>query len=145
MTRQKSSTLSRQRRERERVHQARAGGNKLALAYVSLYVDANEQLEDAQTQIDWAIRRAAETGWPLSDVTLGVDIVGTPEQVGGGIAHNLAVNILRYADQHYPRLRARLAGITDDDERRPIRDIALMRTLSASAIDNIHLFVIESY
>jgi len=122
----------------------------MKLCYGSLYMDALESAEYAETQIVETVRLAlADAGNRLDDIGLGFDIVATPEQVQSGRPAQMARHILTYVDKTYPRLRVRVVGVTDDDKRRPIRDMILLRvlgqqpTLSMRDIDDVHIFTYE--
>jgi hypothetical protein len=116
--------------------------DKLILIYGSLYLDEGEPWEFAERQLDECIANAQET-YPLRRIGLAFDIVATPAQIATGEAGRLAKHLLAYADDRYPALRARFVGVTDDDSRRPGRDIALLGELSQDAIDNQHIFVYD--
>jgi hypothetical protein len=111
-----------------------------AFVYGSLYADNAESWEFAETQIDDCIGKAQR---PQPQIALLFDIVATPEQIANGDAHEIAQYILRYVDEQYPDLKLRTVGITDDDNRRPARDIVLTQTMQMDDIDNVHLFVVE--
>ncbi len=111
--------------------------------YASLYMDQMESYEFAETQIEACIQRAGGSGTRHDQMVLGVDIVATPEQIGAGAAHGMGRYILQYVDEEYPDLKIRVVGITDDDERRPIRDGVLTQTLTLDDIDDVHLFTLE--
>jgi hypothetical protein len=111
-----------------------------ALVYGSLYVDKAESWEFAETQIDDCIGKAQR---PQSQIALLFDIVATPAQIASGDAHDVARYILKYADEQYPNLKLRTVGITDDDDRRPARDIVITQKMQMGDVDNVHLFVVE--
>ena len=116
--------------------------DKLILIYGSLYLDEGELWEFAERQVDECIVNAQEM-YPLRRIGLAFDIVATQAQITTGEAGRLAKHLLDYADERYPALRARFVGVTDDDARRPGRDIALLGELSQDAIDNQHIFVYD--
>ena len=76
-------------------------------------------------------------------IGLAFDVVATPAQIAQGEARRLARHLLTYLDERYPRLRARFVGVTDDDSRRPGRDLVLLGRLSHDDIDGQHLFVFD--
>jgi len=108
--------------------------------YGSLYLDQEETLKYAKVQIDEGIAKA---NIPLNQVSFVFDVIATPEQIKSGTAQRVARLILDYVDQNYPGLLARYVGVTDDENRRPMRDIILTRQLQLEDIDNEHLFVVE--
>ncbi len=113
------------------------------VAYVSLYMDAAESFEYAEMQVDGAIRQILQEGGDLSTTAVLCDVVATPEQIRGGAATNVARHILAYVDQNYPTLKTRIVGITDDDNRRLIRDLVLTGRLKKTDIDGVHLLELE--
>ena len=116
--------------------------DRLGLIYGSLYLDEGESWEFAEKQVDECILNAKDL-YPMHRIGLAFDIVATPKQIARGEARRLAKHLLAYIDERYPRIRARFVGVTDDDRRRPGRDVVLLGTLSRDAIDNKHLFVFD--
>jgi hypothetical protein len=115
-------------------------GRGMVIVYGSLYLDRAESFEYAEMQVDDCIAKARKL---RSQIVLAFDIVATPAQIAVGEAHETARLILEYVDANYPGLNNRCVGITDDDERRPMRDTLLSRRLSPDDIDDVHLFVVE--
>ncbi|MBN1138703.1 MAG: hypothetical protein JXM73_19105 [Anaerolineae bacterium] len=115
---------------------------KLILIYGSLYLDEGEPWEFAEKQVDECVVNAREV-YPMHRIGLAFDIVATPAQIATGEAGRLAKHLLAYADKRFPNLRARFVGVTDDDARRPGRDIALLGKLDQDAVDNKHIFVYD--
>lgn len=113
---------------------------KKNLVYGSLYMDQAESYEFAETQIDECIATARI---PHERIVLAFDIVATPAQISSGRAREWGNHILQYCDREYPKLGARVVGITDDDHRRVMRDTLITRTLSDRDIDGIHLIELE--
>jgi hypothetical protein len=113
---------------------------KKILVYGSLYMDASESYEYAETQIDECIRTAKI---PLESIRVAFDIIATPTQIASGLAREWGRHILNYCDKEYPGLNARVVGITDDDKRRVMRDVLITRSMSGNEIDNIHLIEME--
>ena len=113
---------------------------KKNLVYGALYMDRAESYEFAETQIDECIETARI---PHDRIILAFDIIATPEQIISGRAMEWGNHILHYCDRQYPKLSARVVGITDDDHRRVMRDTLITRTLSESDIDGVHLFELE--
>ena len=109
-------------------------------AYGFLDLDQKEAIPYIKDQIDEGIFK---TDSPLNQVGLVFDLIATPEQIQSGTAHRVAQLILDYVDQNYPGLLLRYLGITDDESRRPMRDILLTKQLQLEDVDNQHLFVIE--
>ncbi len=112
----------------------------IKFAYGSLDLHNKEAIPHIKTQIDEGIRQANA---PLDQVGFVFDLLVTPEQIESGTAHRVAQLILDYVDQSYPGLLLRYVGITDDESRRPMRDILLTKQLQLEDVDNQHLFVIE--
>lgn len=114
----------------------------MSLNFIYALLNLHEQgsFEQVQMQIDEGLARFAV---PLAQLGFVFDIVASPTQIQNGLAHQAAQRILAYVDQHYPDLCVRYAGITDDDLRRPMRDILLTKRLQISDVDSQHLFVIE--
>ncbi len=110
------------------------------LVYGSLYMDRSESFEFAEKQIDECIAKAPA---PLGKVLLAFDIVATPTQIASGLARQWGQHILDYCDQHYPQLSARVVGITDDDQRRVMRDTLITQKLTEKEIDGVHLIEME--
>lgn len=129
-----------QRKPRRR--KRRLSQKKIDLAYVALYLDQAESIEFAELQICATIERSQK---PITQISLLVDLVATPQQIQAGTAHRVAQQIEEYVrgEEKYDDLHLFLIGITDDDKRRPLRDTLLTRTLTESDIDGQHLFVIE--
>lgn len=127
-------------RKRHRAEKRQRG--KRRLVYGSLYLGEREPYELAEQQIDTCLELALRGG-AQKRVSLIFDVVATPEQVAGGEPHQVAQHILTYVDVRYPYLDARAVGITDDDARRPMRDILLTQTLTLSAVDEQHLFILD--
>ena len=116
--------------------------DRLGLIYGSLYLDEDESWEFAEKQVDECIMNAKDL-YPMHRIGLAFDVVVTPAQIARGEARRLAKHLLAYIDERYPQIRARFVGVTDDDRRRPGRDVVLLGTLSRDAIDNKHLFVFD--
>lgn len=115
-------------------------GPQKSLVYGSLYMDQAESYEFAETQIDECIATAHV---PHSRIILAFDIVATPAQIASGRAQEWGKHILNYCDQHYPKLSARVIGITDDDHRRLWRDTLITNKLTGNEIDGVHLIEME--
>ena len=116
--------------------------DKMGLIYGSLYLDEEEAWELAERQVDECILNALDI-YPMHRIGLAFDVVATPAQIGQGEPQRLARHLLAYLDERYPRLRARFVGVTDDDSRRPGRDLVLLGRLSPDDIDGQHLFVFD--
>jgi hypothetical protein len=111
-----------------------------SIVYGSLYMDQGESYEYAETQIDACI---AAKPVPPQEMLFLFDIIATPAQMASGLARQWGQHILDYCDQHYPTLFTRLVGITDDDQRRLLRDSMITGTLSEEDIDEVHLIEME--
>jgi hypothetical protein len=122
------------------VGKKREQSGKKTLVYGSLYMDVGESYEYAETQVDGCITKA---GQPQEKILLAFDIVATPTQIASGRAREWGQHILDYCDQHYPKLGARVVGITDDDSRRLFRDTLITRRLTGKEIDGVHLIEME--
>jgi len=120
--------------------QKNAAPMKKSLVYGSLYMDQAESFEFAETQIDDCIAKANS---PYEKIILAFDIVATPAQITSGRAREWGQRILKYCDQHYSHLSARAVGITDDDQRRVMRDMLITQRIKESDIDGIHLIEME--
>ena len=110
------------------------------LIYGSLYMDERESYEFAKTQIDECIRAAK---LPHERLILAFDIIATPAQITSGLARQWGRHILDYCDKQYPKLSARVIGITDNDHRRVMRDTLITKRLTQNQIDGIHLIEME--
>ena len=110
------------------------------LVYGSLYMDQGESFEYAETQIDECIATAQV---PVERILLAFDLIASPTQISSGLARRWGQHILRYCDEHYPNLAARVVGITDDDSRRVMRDTLITRKLTGNEIDDVHLIEME--
>ena len=113
--------------------------------YGSLYMDAQESWEYAEMQIDEMIEQVTRQSASLAQVFIFFDIVATQKQLKTGAAHQIARHLLSYIDTDYPDVRGRMIGITDDDDRRPMRDIFILEEnagLTENDIDGVHLFML---
>src|ERR1700694_436677 len=113
-----------------------------SIAYSALYLDEKESFETAETQINENIDAAAAEGKDPSDIYIAVDIVATPAQIASGVAKKYAERIMSYVDRSFPQ-SGRAIGITDDDTRRPLRDLLITHHLQDSDIDGTHLNILE--
>lgn len=116
--------------------------SQVSIAYAALYLDEKESFETAEAQVNDDIDQAAAQGRDPSDIYIAVDIIATPEQIARGVAEKYARRILHFIDTNYPQ-SGRAAGISDDDTRRPLRDLLITHTLQDADIDGQHLIVIE--
>lgn len=112
---------------------------KKTLAYGALYMDQAESYEYAETQIDDCIAAKMR----LERIIVAFDIVATPAQIASGKAREWGQHILNYCDKQYPKLSARVVGISDDDRRRLCRDLLLTNKLTDTDLDGIHLIEME--
>jgi hypothetical protein len=115
---------------------------QLSIAYAALYLDEKESFETAETQINEDIDQAAAQGRDPTDIYIAVDIIATADQIARGLAEKYARRILRFIDANYPQ-SGRAAGISDDDTRRPLRDMLITHKLTDADIDGRHLIIIE--
>jgi hypothetical protein len=113
-----------------------------SIAYSALYLDEKESFETAEAQINENIDEAAAVGKDPSDIYIAVDIIATPSQIASGVAKKYAERIMSFVDRSFPQ-SGRAIGITDDDRRRPLRDLLITHRLQDSDIDGKHLYILE--
>lgn len=113
------------------------------IMYGYLNLNSGEKLAKALEYIRDLVKQEEGNGRQLKDLQLGFDIIATQNQIKGAKAQEVARAILRYTDSAFPNLKRRVIGITDNDKKRPIRDIIFSKTLGIRNIDNKHLFIEE--
>jgi hypothetical protein len=113
-----------------------------SIAYSALYLDEKESFETAEIQINENIDEAAAVGKDPTDIYIAVDIIATPGQIASGVAKKYAERIMAFVNRTFPQ-SGRAIGITDDDRRRPLRDLLITHNLQDSDIDGKHLSILE--
>lgn len=113
------------------------------IMYGYLNMNSGEKLAKALEYIMALAKQEEDNGREIKNLQLGFDIIATPNQIKGGKAKEIARSILRYVDSAYPNLNKRVVGITDNEDRRPVRDVIFTKSLKIYQIDNKHLFVEE--
>ena len=113
-----------------------------SIAYSALFLDEKESFEIAEVQISENIDEAAAVGKDPSDIYIAVDIIATAAQIASGVAKKYAERIMAYVDRTFPQ-SGRAIGITDDDKRRPLRDLLITHHIQDSDIDGTHLSILE--
>ena len=129
----------------------RHGATKTCAIYGSLYLDQNppESYEYMETQIAELVDAARKKHVTSDDrLYLLFDFVGTRDQafIGvskKGLAHQYTDRLFAYTEEHYPKLAYVGVGITDDDLRRPMRDIILTQKMLPSEVDGKHKHILE--
>jgi len=113
------------------------------MVYSCLYLEEQESLQSMKTTIDRAIEKPLNDGLRLENLISACDLIATPDQISDGYAHQVADEIIQYFDSHYPDLRGRFVGISDDEHLRPMRDGIISGALAFGDVDDVHQFVIE--
>ena len=113
------------------------------LVYICLHLEKKESPRTVKMRIDRAIGKPQNDGLLIENLVLACDLIATPDQITDGYAHQVAGDIIRYLDSHYPDLRGRFVGISDDEHLRPMRDGLISGALALGDVDNIHQFVFE--
>ncbi|MBC8503893.1 MAG: hypothetical protein H8D34_03490 [Chloroflexi bacterium] len=93
--------------------------------------------------MDRAIGKPLNNGLLIENLVLACDLIATPDQISDGHAQHIAGEIIQYLDSHYPDLRGRFVGISDDEHLRPMRDGVISGALALGDVDNVHQFVFE--
>mgnify|MGYP006971710447 CR=1 FL=1 len=113
------------------------------MIYSCLHLDQHESFRTKKTILDRAIKKPISDGLQLENLISACDLIATPDQISDGYAHQVANEIIQYLDHHYPDLRGRFVGISDDEYLRPMRDGLISGALALGDVDNVHHFVIE--
>jgi len=113
------------------------------MVYSCLHLEKQESLQTVKMRMDRAIGKPLNDGLLIENLVLACDLIATPDQITDGYAHQVAGDIIRYLDSHYPDLRGRFVGISDDEHLRPMRDGLISGALALGDVDNIHQFVLE--
>ena len=79
----------------------------------------------------------------IQNSVIAIDISLTVDEIDSGMALQIAQQILQEIDHYYPAIRDRFVGISDDEQKLPLRDLMLTGKLALEEIDNQHLFVFE--
>jgi len=106
-------------------------------------LDPSKPAQAATQQVVEFVEKTRKDGQQIQNLVVAIDITGSPDQIVRGYAEQLGHSILFALDQHYPRLRDRFVGISDDESRLPLRDLMRTGSLAWEEIDNQHLFVFE--
>lgn len=98
-----------------------------ALAYGNLFMDSGEcSWEYAELQIDKVYKEALKKA-PAEEIIIAFDLTATKSQIDADVAEKMAQRIIKYIDEKYPEVGTRLIGITADDDKRPLRDLLILR------------------
>lgn len=113
------------------------------MIYSCLHLEHHKSSQTKKIVLDQAIRKPISDGLQLENLISACDLIATPDQISDGYAHQAADEIIQYLDRHYPNLRGRFVGISDDEHLRPMRDGLISGALALGDVDNVHHFVIE--
>lgn len=113
------------------------------LVYICLHLEKQESLRTVKLRMDRAIGKPLNNGLLIENLVLACDLIATPDQISDGHAQHIAGEIIQYLDSHYPDLRGRFVGISDDEHLRPMRDGVISGALALGDVDNVHQFVFE--
>ncbi len=108
------------------------------LIYASLYLDDGETASTAVQQVDQMLMDPERKN---NDV-LVMDIVYETGQKEDALI--VAIGVSAYVKERYRnRLRCFQIGLTDQDSKRPMRDILISRSMKADDIDGERIMVLD--
>ncbi len=108
------------------------------LIYASLYMDEGETASTAIQQVDKLLRGPAEKS---KDGVLLMDIVYGSGQKEDALV--VATGVSAYVKEHYrARLRGFQIALTDQDGRRPMRDIFISKSMKEDDIDGERIVIL---
>ncbi len=108
------------------------------LIYASLYMDEGETASKAIQQVDQLMVGPAGKS---KDGILVMDIVYEPGQKEDAMV--VATGVSAYVKEHYrARLRGFQIALTDQDGRRPMRDILISKSMKEDDIDGERILVL---
>ena len=113
------------------------------MVYSCLHLEKHESLQTMKAVIERAIEKPLYDGLLLENLVSACDLIATADQISSGYAHQAADEIIQYIDRHYPDLRGRFVGISDNEHLRPMRDGLISGALALGDVDKVHHFVIE--
>ncbi len=114
-----------------------------SLAYINITHEQLSPFSEIKDHINQLVGNTLNQGKQIQDIVLAIDLISTSNAISNGKAQKIAIKTLKFIDRHFPSLRDRFVGITDDEKTLPLQALMITGVLALEEIDNKHLFVME--
>jgi hypothetical protein len=113
------------------------------LIHHHLQLEENAPTGETIREVIENIENSMEADQQTYNLVVAIDITCQPDLIAEGFAPQLAQSVLLTLDEHFPWLRDRFVGISDDETCLPLHDLMRTGKLTWEEIDNQHRFVFE--
>jgi hypothetical protein len=112
----------------------------LVYSYISLTCEENLRL--AEEHIRTAIGKALADGKQVEHIVLLFDIIVPQERITPEQALGLAHQVIDHIQAHYPGLKGRIIGVSNNVKVYTVHEVLLTGKLALGDVDNVHQFLI---